>query len=873
MKKVILLALLMPFPAFAQIVENFESGNITGWVQSAEGHWNADSSSSLAGKFSLHQTFDNPDAGTDRIGIKVQNLHPSLGNTRWSFLVRYGYDPSSLNNWSVFLMSDNGPDIISPDTGTKGYAIGVNLSGSDDTLRLWKVNGNMVSTVINCMINWQTDIGINNTVRIIVERSTEGNWNVSVSRVAGELIRTTSGKDDELFSQGWFVVYYRYSSTRDRLLWLDDISVEGLFFEDHDAPRITDYEVSERNSVELTLNEDLSDGNVVPENFSLNTEGIKSISVTAEGNKKYRIEFADKFINKTINNLIISKLCDLSDNCSTDIKLEFTPVWAEIADVVITEIMARPMPEVSLPGEEYIEITNRTEYSFNLKNWRLLTEGQYALFPEVNLPPSGIAIICMSRDTLIFKKYGFTIGIKQFPALTDGGRIIYVTDSTGVLIHGVEYSSGWYRDDLKSQGGWSLEMIDTSFPFYGRDNWIASESRKGGTPASANSVSGINPDISFYGIQNVFPGDSVSINMRFSEPDFCLAGKNQNILIANNGISSVIPTDPLFRNFLIKLRDPLVRGEIYHLEIPDRLSDFAGNQMQASEFDFALTEPAGKGDIMFNELLFNPLPGDPDYLELYNCSEKVVDASRLKIVSVNDLSGEKSEPVFVSGEERCFLPGEYYAITTDTKKISDRYFSTKAEHLFETGSLPSMPDDKGHLIMYNRELEKIDEVSYDDDMHFSLLSDHEGVSLEKTNPGNNSEVADNWHSATESSGWGTPGAPNSAFIESPSASDQVILSSSKITPDNDGYEDFLSIMVKLKGNGNVVSMTVFDETGNYVRKLAANLFAGAEASVVWDGTADDGSLVKTGIYIILITLYNDTGKTDMWKKVCTVVRN
>ena len=107
----------------------------------------------------------------------------------------------------------------------------------------------------------------------------------------------------------------------------------------------------------------------------------------------------------------------------------------------------------------------------------------------------------------------------------------------------------------------------------------------------------------------------------------------------------------------------------------------------------------------------------------------------------------------------------------------------------------------------------------------------------------------------------------------PSTNDQVKLSSSKITPDNDGYEDFLTIKINLTGNGNVVSVRVFDETGNYVRNIASNLFAGNEASLIWDGTADDGSMVETGIYIILITLYNDTGKTASWKKVCTVIRN
>ena len=176
-------------------------------------------------------------------------------------------------------MSDTEPAAMSPDGGTNGFAIGVNLTGSDDTLRLWKVKGNLLTTVINCRINWQTDIGITDAVKIIVERSQEGNWTVSVYRLNGNLIGTTSGTDSELFSPGWFGVFYRYSSTRDRLLWLDDISIEGNFYEDNEAPVINGCVISGKNSVEITLNEEPADELMVPENFSLNAGENKPISV------------------------------------------------------------------------------------------------------------------------------------------------------------------------------------------------------------------------------------------------------------------------------------------------------------------------------------------------------------------------------------------------------------------------------------------------------------------------------------------------------------------------------------------------------------------------------------------------------------------
>ena len=872
MKKVILLALLMPLPAFGQIVENFESESTINWVQSPAVRWKADTTANLSGKYSLHHIFDNPDAGIDNAGIRINDLHPSKGTTRWSFLLRYGYDPSSLNNWSVFLMSDSGPESMSADGGVRGYAIGVNFIGSDDTLRLWKVKSEQITPLINCRINWQTDIGTVNPVNILVERSQNGNWTVSVRGITGNLIGTFYGSDIELFSQGWFGIYYKYSSTRDRLLWLDDINIEGIFYEDNEAPVIIDCKPAGRSSVDITLNEEPGDGTMVPDNISLKSNEANAVSVLKLEDLTYHVEFAGEFMNRSIDSLIINKLCDVPGNCLQNIKTGFIPVWAKAGDVIISEIMADPQPEVSLPGREYIEITNTTEYSFNLKNWKLSTSGQSALFPETTIMPSGIMILCTPQDTGLFKKFGSVLGIKQFPALTDGGRLIYISDSTGTLIHGVEYSSDWYRDDLKSRGGWSMEMIDTRFPFYFRENWIASSSKNGGTPGSLNSVSESNPDILFNGIQNVYPDDSITIHIRFSEPVFDLNRMKKSIKVEDKGIYEADPTDPLFREFTIKPEEPLKRGVLYQLEISDGISDFAGNPMQKCDFNFGIPESAEPGDILFNEVLFNPMPGDPDYLELFNHSDKIIDASRLQLVTVNDASGDKSETVPVTDEKRCILPREYYAITTDSKRISERYFSTDPDRLYETGSLPSMSDDKGHLILYNMELDKIDELAYNDDMHYSLLSTHEGVALEKINPDSRSEEAVNWHSAAESAGWGTPGAPNSVFDEIPATSDKLVLSSSKISPDGDGNEDFLTIKMKLKGNGNVVSIMVFDESGNYIKKISSNLYSGAEASVLWDGTAEDGSLVRTGIYIILITDYDDAGKTEQWKKVCTVIR-
>ncbi len=859
--------------AYGQIIETFESGSINNWVQSSEGHWKADSTATLSGRYSLHHIFDNPDAGTDQAAIPVRNLHPSEGLTRWSFLVRHGYDPSSSNNWAVFLLSDSEPAGMSPDGNTSGFAVGVNLTGSDDTLRLWKVKGSLVTPVVNCRINWQTAIGISNAVKIVTERTPDGGWTLSVYRLNLTLIGSASGTDKELFNSGWFGVYYKYSSTRDRLLWMDNISIDGNFYEDTEAPVVTGCEPTGKKSVKITLSEEPSADFMLKTNFSLNDKEKNPGSVNQSAPLTYILEFADEFINKSTNVLMINKICDKSGNCTSDTQLTFTPVWAERGDLIISEIMADPLPQVSLPAKGYIEITNRTEYSFNLKNWRVIYDNQNKLFPETIIRPMEIMTLCLLQDTALFTGYGRVTGFKQFPSLSSDDGIICLSDSSGMMIHGVDYSSGWYGDELKSTGGWSLEMIDTHFPFSEKGNWKASSSRKGGTPGTENSVSHDNPDISFYGIRNVFPADSNDIIILFSEPAFSFPQNISTISIGGKSISEIYPSDPLYREFHIRPAVPLLKGVVYKLEISGDIKDFAGNVIEKRSFDFGLTESPDVGDILFNELLFNPLPGDPDYIELFNHSEKILDASRLQLVSVNDATGDLSAVSVVSDEKRCILPGTYYALTTDREKISAGYFSADNEKIFQTGSLPSMADNAGHLILLSRELDRIDEVIYSEKMHYSLLSQYEGISLEKSAPQNSSAAAENWHSASESSGWGTPGAPNSLFSEFQATTDEVAFSSTRITPDNEGFEDILGIQFTLTGTGNVITVTVFDEVGGYIRKVAANMFAGTNALLTWDGTADDGSAVRTGIYVVLISVYDDTGKTKKWKKVCTVVRD
>ena len=77
--------------------------------------------------------------------------------------------------------------------------------------------------------------------------------------------------------------------------------------------------------------------------------------------------------------------------------------------------------------------------------------------------------------------------------------------------------------------------------------------------------------------------------------------------------------------------------------------------------------------------------------------------------------------------------------------------------------MPSYNDDAGDVIVLNEQGRIMDEVKYTADWHFKLISDAEGVSLERIDFNAASQSAENWHSAATNVGYGTPGYKNSQY--------------------------------------------------------------------------------------------------------------
>jgi hypothetical protein len=183
-------------------------------------------------------------------------------------------------------------------------------------------------------------------------------------------------------------------------------------------------------------------------------------------------------------------------------------------DVVMDEIMADPNPPVSLPLYEFMELKNVSAHTIDLYNWQVGDSiGHATINTHFLLQPDSLLIITGNTAAPLFAGYGATLGVGSFPTLNNDGDQLYLRSKEGKIIHAVAYTAGWYHNDIKSKGGWTLEMIDTKNPCSGFSNWTASTDPRGGTPGYKNSVDGVNKDTQPPALVNAFANDSSTLTL------------------------------------------------------------------------------------------------------------------------------------------------------------------------------------------------------------------------------------------------------------------------------------------------------------------------------------------------------------------------
>ena len=789
---------------------------------------------------------------------------PSLDNMEWRIKVKQSFSPSSSNYGRVYLVSDQ-IDLFGP---LNGYYLQFGEALANDAIELFAQTG-MVSTSVCRGVDMQIANAFDLAVKVL--RDGTGQWQLLVDPIGGtNYVLQASGANVDHTSGSNLGVQCVYTAGNANKFFYDDVYV-GPIVVDNAPPAITAVEILDATHIDVVFDEpvELATANTVG-NYNL----LPAITVgTAIRNgvqlARVHLTLATGLVSGTDYTLTVQNVEDLLGNAITSAQFAFNyfvPAAPEFRNVVINEIMADQSPVVGLPEVEFVELYNATtDRTFDLAGWTFSDGGTPAVLPTYTLLPGEYVVVMATASLPLFPSIANKIGVSGFPSMNNDGDPLMLKDNLATTIDAVTYALSWYQDPVKADGGWTLEQIDPTSPCSGASNWRASNAPAGGTPGSVNSIYAIVPDTQAPTLLSVQVLNDLTLEVTFSE-----AMDVGSLIGANYFIAPTIATGDVFPNgtngATVQLLQPLEVGTVYTLVVEDA-SDCPGNLIAGGNTaQFALPEPVEPGDVVINEVLYDPYINGVDFVELYNRSQKTLSLAGWKMANVT--SGVIASPVSINSA-MLMLPGTYVVITSDAVNISSLYPQSRTER-FVQNALPSYNNDEGSVVLQGPDGSTLDRFDYNDDLHFTLVNNPEGYSLERVDPDRVTDDNTNWQTAADIAGKATPGFVNSQYSKTNNASGDMTIEPAIFSPDNDGFQDLLTVGYRFEQAGFVGNMIVYDVVGREVKKLMENQLLGTEGAISWNGIMDSGSLGRIGPYIVVLEVYDLAGNVDKFKKTVTL---
>ncbi|MBF9143207.1 lamin tail domain-containing protein [Hymenobacter properus] len=855
MKHLLLLLLLLPVFAHAQLRDDFADGNFT-----ANPTWSGDAASF---QVVTQQLQSNGPATTGTLLSLSTPCQASTG-TVWEFWANLKLSTSANNLADVWLMASQSD--LKNYAGSPNTGYFVRLGGTDDEVSLFRKDSTRAAVLVIDGQNGTLNSTTNNLVRVRVTRTTANRWTLERDLTGGRNFTAEAAQpiDGTYQRSAYLGVSLVYSSANSRSFAFDDFVVT-----DATAPTLLRAQPIDPRLVDVVFNEAMDPATATnPANYRLQSGAVPTAArfFSATNTQTVRLTFGSDFA--TSNVLEVRNVADLYGNVAAGpLTAAFAgpPVAPQFGDLIISEIFADETPQVGLPLSEYVEIYNRSATKVlslgGVKLGKPTSTTTFAVFADTaKLLPGQYAVVCGSTRTSQFVQPGIKVyGPTNFPSLSNGGDQLVLRGRDGRTLFEVTYSDTWYRDAKKKDGGWSLEMIDTNNYCAGASNWTASNDPLGGTPGKANSVRAANADATAPALLRAVALNATTVRAYFSEKlDSAAAANVARYALAAPApaVLRAAPVAPDFRQVDLTLAAALTPSRTTTLTV-QTATDCVGNAsgpLQSAAL--ALPEAAVTGDVVINELLFNPRTGGVRFVELLNRSNKFIDLQGWQIGNLRPDNSVDAD--VLSAGPLVLAPSQLLAFSTSTSNLVSYYPTSSDEaNLVQLSSFPTFPDASTALL-FNGVGSEIDRFAYNKNMHLSLLASQEGVSLERIRAAGLSNGS-NFHSAASAVGYATPGRPNSQAQDAVGGDQEWTVLPEVFTPDDDGQQDFATLNYHLDQPGYAATVTVYDALGRLTRRLVRNETLPTTGFVQWDGIDDRGHKAAVGYYILLVELFRPSG--------------
>ncbi len=810
----------------------------------------------------------NAESGGDAWLSVVYERHNEM---EWRFWIKEKFSPSSKNFCDVYLCGDS----QNLKTNNQSYILRFGESGSDDVVELLRIDNGETTSLCR---GTDSFIASSFSTYVKVTYDESRTWNIYIDKDGSGSYKLEATAFDEKFAswnQGThFGFCCTYTNSNIKQFYFDNIYI-GEKIIDSIAPELLNCEIIDDFNLLLNFNEAISEKSLTKENFFLENQNHNPENVNYNDNISTLIlTFKNEIEEGKYHTLTIKNIEDLEGNISEDITHKFLYYNAKEYDIVINEIMHDPSPQIELPDWEYVELYNTTDFPINIKDWKFINGNtELSINENVEIQTDDYLILCHNDAVDELSSFGKCHSFSSFQ-ITNSGTKLTLMDKNENYISSIDFDISWHDSHYKKDGGWSLEQIDAHNPCAGKYNWGSSTCNEGGTPGRSNSIKKENIIIPKIDYVNTVSNNIIELYFNQNMNVETLQNTESYFIkeMQINPYEVYISSDEKNHIELI-FNQEFEEGRLYTLNINNVRNCKDINLENEINIVFGIPSEIKNNDIIINEILFNPISPGVEYVELYNRSDKVIDLSKIMIGTIKESFPNPADTIVkeLISTGRILLPKSYCLVSTDSEIVKYQYDSNSDEFL-DIESLPSLPNEEGHIIICNKSRNIIDETFYSEKMHYDLLVETQGVSLERISSENPSTDKNNWHSASYDVNYGTPGYKNSMTTDVIEIDDnnEINIVPEIFSPDNDGFDDICNIYYDLNENGYTINIKIFNSKGRLVNNLLNNSLTNKEGFVSWNGCDEDNHLLDPGIYIIQAEIFDMKGFVKRIRKAAVL---
>lgn len=651
--------------------------------------------------------------------------------------------------------------------------------------------------------------------------------------------------------------------------WLMDDFEFGEFVVDTIAPKVTRIRGYDEREIEVQFDEAVDP---VFSGFLINykLDGQEPVSVKLKADSLVYLTFQEKLELGKHYNLQITQIPDLEGNFLLDTLISFQffdPTFIPPKTLVINEIMPAPKADLDLPNVEYVEVFHAGEYPVRLSGIALANSRSSVNLQDEWVLPGDFLLLAPENQAVLLKGFGKVIPIKSWPTLLNAADQLSLKNDQGNLIDKVSYSTSSWRGSEFANGGFSLEVANPFYACEQSDLIKPSVDPLRGTPGRHNSIFDLSPDVSLIVLNSVEFTSPKSLLLIFSKPILAVFDKTNFVFEPSLEIDSITLLGS--KQIELLFSEEVAANTSYSLQI-NGLIDCSGNEYTQDEpLKLVLPVQAKIGDVLINELLFNPKIGSSKFVELINVTDNFLEVKHWKLAHL-DNSGVIDQVKQLSLNSLILAPRGLLAITTNPDMLKLDFPKSAFGEFASMATLPSYPIAGGTVVLLDSAGAIADSFTYSEDLHHPLLRDPKGVSLERLSTASPASLSANWHSASAIEEYATPGRKNSQVISGEFEGNLIQIDPAIFDPEGSNGNTFTTIRYELDQSGWMGSFRLYSTSGMLVQVLAQNELLGTSGLFTWTGTDSQGNIVRPGYYVLLIELYDLSGQIKTIRKTVVI---